>query len=49
MVELLKERLHEEDAFSKTRFRESIEKRKMEYAEKLVDEGHLKSQVKDLT
>ena len=49
MVELLKERLDEEDTISKTRYRESIEKGKLEYAEKLVDEGHLKGQIKDLT
>ena len=51
MVDLSKERFNEGegDALSKTRYRELIEKGKKEYADKLVDEGHLKNQLKDLT
>lgn len=49
MVELLKERYDLRDSLSEASYRETIEKWKMEYAEKLIDEGHLKGQVKCLT
>ena len=52
MAELLKKKLDdvefvEKDAVLKTR--ETIEKMKVEYAAKIIDEGHLKGQVRDLT
>ena len=51
MAKLLKKKsddveIVEKDALSKTR--ETIEKMKAEYADKIVDEGHLKGQVKGL-
>ena len=49
MVELLKEKFDSRDSVSEDSYRETIEKWKMEYADKLIDEGHLKGQVKDLT
>ena len=49
MVELLKERFDLRDSLSEASYRVTIENSKMEYAEKLIDEGQLKGQVKDLT
>ena len=49
MVELLKEKSDEKDDLPESSYRETIEKMKMEYADKIIDEGHLKGQIKSLT